>query len=229
MKNTLILISIIASLLSCSRARGDVPIEVSGKVFTDSTHSEIVAGAEVVLLSASSVLFSRNYYEEVESTQTDSMGNYFLTTVTEEDQRYYVWPKPDLFKYTSGSNTPIVNEWKRNSIDLEYVSPIILNIELIGDSICDQVPGQIEGMLSMDIFQSLDYFSFGYSIEESIPLSWTQDTVISLLLGPATSLSIQFIPQVSSSGGNCYHGVTWKEEYVYEQIDSTMTIRLKRW
>lgn len=229
MKHTLLFFSILASLLSCTRPRGGVPIEVSGRLFTDSTRTETVAGAEVVLLKASSVLFSRNYYEEVETSVTDSLGNYFLTTITEEDKRYNVWAKPDVQKYASGQNPPHVSEWKRNTIDFEYVQPIVLNIELIGDSIYDIVPGRIEGMLSIDGFQSLDYFALGFPIEESLPLSWTQDTVISLFLGPRSTLSISFTPQPNSSGGNDDYRLTWNEEYVYEQVDSTMTIRLKRW
>lgn len=232
MKKILILLLISVCIFSCNRNnRVGVVVEVNGRVYSDAAHTQPVVGAEVVLLEYSSFFFSRRYYEEDNSVLTDSLGNYSLSTISEESQDYVVWLKPDLFSTASDSVLTSVREWEPNTIDLEYVSPIELNIELMGDSICEEFPDKINGYLCVEGEQRLNFPHIEFWIEEQIPLRWSQDTVVSLLIGPGTSLRIDFVPDASASVGNCFDVLTSRpqdESFWYQSIDSSMTIRLRR-
>lgn len=231
MKKLLILFLTAFCISSCNRNNQvGVLVEVSGRVFFDSSHIEPVVGAEVVLLEYSSFFLSQRIYVEDNSILTDSLGNYSLSTISEESENYAVWLKPDLFTRASDSVT-LLKEWEPNTVDLGYVSPIVLDIELIGDSICEEIPDKISGYLKVRGEQELKYFHLGYLIDEQIPLTWSRDTIVTLSIGSGTSLAIDFFPNVSSSVGNCYNGLTSRprgEPYWYQPIDSSMTIRLKR-
>ncbi|MDP5169454.1 MAG: carboxypeptidase-like regulatory domain-containing protein [Bacteroidia bacterium] len=231
MRKLCILLLVSSFLLSCNRnGRVGVLVEVSGRVFTDSTHTVPVAGAEVALVEFSSFVFSRRYYDEDNTVLTDSQGNYSLTTISEEYESYAVWLKPDLFSSASASRVERLREWEPNVVDLHHVDPIMLKIELIGDSICEGGSlNEISGTLILEGEQQLDLFEFGYFIEEEIPLTWSQDTTISLFVGPGTSLIMELRPDSRSLTCTSYHGLVWNERRFPQVITDSMTIRLQRY
>lgn len=190
------------SLSSC-RDRPGLIMEVTGRVFADSSRTVPAEDVEIVILDRNALnqrIPAR--YEIVSRGTSDEEGNYSVFMTTEDKREYYVWVRPDPMNHTSAKNTPKLNEWEINEVDFILTDPIDVRLVISEDSlILPFNDDMVDGRLTIVGYHRVTYPGLsrrrGNVDEIEFPLNGDRDTVINLVL----ERSVEY--RVSLKTGSC--------------------------
>lgn len=242
MKHLLTILCLATLCFSCQDRRiGGITIEVEGTVFTDSTETEPLVGAEVILLEDNSpiitlILFGNNF-EVVDQAITDSAGNYSLTTTSEKDMSYFVWLKPDIFHYASPQKNRInLSERRPNTVDLFPEDLVPVSLVISSDSLSDQNLEKFAGRFILDAYhtyrggeENFNRLDFTTAIFHESDMTWSGDTIIPLYVDTTYTLDIELFPWSTSTQSSFdLYDLFWKGSLRYLEPKDTLEINLQR-